>query len=90
MHAIAVRMHLSKGAANKILGLARCELVVVCGEETERLASGLLKPFLVHLKAAEDQYATGTKEIKLQPPPGYGYGSKPETSAWFTKGTIER
>lgn len=68
----------------------RCELVVVCGEETERLASGLLKPFIVHLKAAEDQYATGTKEIKLQPPPGYGYGSKPESSAWFTKGTIER
>ncbi|XP_024358937.1 uncharacterized protein [Physcomitrium patens] len=68
----------------------RCELVVVCGEETERLASGLLKPFLVHVKAAEDQYATGTKEIKLKPPPGYGYVSKPETSAWFTKGTIER
>lgn len=64
--------------------------MVVCGEETERLASGLLKPFLVHVKAAEDQYATGTKEIKLKPPPGYGYVSKPETSAWFTKGTIER
>uniref|UniRef100_A0A7I4C758 COP1-interacting protein 7 n=1 Tax=Physcomitrium patens TaxID=3218 RepID=A0A7I4C758_PHYPA len=68
----------------------RCELVVVWGEETERLASGLLKPFLVHLKAAEDQYATGTKEIKLVPPPGYGSATKPETSAWFTKGTIER
>lgn len=73
-----------------ILILFRCELVVVWGEETERLASGLLKPFLVHLKAAEDQYATGTKEIKLVPPPGYGSATKPETSAWFTKGTIER
>jgi len=68
----------------------RCELVVVCGEDTERLASGLVKPFLVHLKAAEDQYATGTKEIKLKPTPGYGQGVKPEALAWFTKGTIER
>lgn len=74
----------------KFLCLLRCELVVVCGEDTERLASGLVKPFLVHLKAAEDQYATGTKEIKLKPTPGYGQGLKPEALAWFTKGTIER
>lgn len=73
-----------------ILGWCRCELVVACGEETERLASGLLKPFLVHLKAAEEQYGTGTKEIKLTPPRGYGTGGKSVPLTWFTKGTIER
>lgn len=54
------------------------------------MASGLLKPFLVHLKAAEEQYGTGTKEIKLTPPRGYGTGGKSVPLTWFTKGTIER
>ncbi len=71
----------------------RCELLVARGKETEKLASGLLKPFLSHLKAAEEQILKGADCIKLQPPPGYAGdqgGASLQKAAWFTKGTIER
>ncbi|CAM6035067.1 unnamed protein product [Sphagnum compactum] len=71
----------------------RCELLVARGKETEKLASGLLKPFLSHLKAAEEQILKGADCIKLQPPPGYAGdrgGASSQKAAWFTKGTIER
>jgi hypothetical protein len=71
----------------------RCELLVARGKETEKLASGLLKPFLSHLKAAEEQILKGADCIKLQPPPGYAGdqgGASSQNAAWFTKGTIER
>eukprot|EP00250_Pteridium_aquilinum_P011945 c20405_g1_i1 orf=344-4426(+) len=61
----------------------RCELFVVVGDTTERLTSGLLKPFLSHLQTAEEQLAKGGCSIRLEPPDC----SKP---AWFTKGTAER
>lgn len=71
--------------------MIRCELLVAYGRETEKLASGLLKPFLAHLKAAEEQVAKGGYSIKLQPPPGFGYANKDSQEApWFTKGTMER
>jgi hypothetical protein len=66
---------------------------VARGKETEKLASGLLKPFLSHLKAAEEQILKGADCIKLQPPPGYAGdqgGASLQKAAWFTKGTIER
>jgi hypothetical protein len=67
----------------------RCELLVVCGTESERLAMGLLKPYLEHLKAAEEQVAKGGYSIKLEPPPEYIDGIKIEVP-WFTKGLMER
>ncbi|CAK9232504.1 unnamed protein product [Sphagnum troendelagicum] len=67
----------------------RCELLVVCGTESERLAMGLLKPYLEHLKAAEEQVAKGGYSIKLEPPPEYINGIKIEVP-WFTKGLMER
>jgi hypothetical protein len=50
----------------------RCELLVASGKEKERLATGLIKPFLTHLKAVEDQISNGccsSSSITLQPPP---------------------
>jgi hypothetical protein len=50
---------------------------------------GLLKPYLEHLKAAEEQVAKGGYSIKLEPPPEYINGIKMEVP-WFTKGLMER
>ncbi|CAD5196475.1 unnamed protein product [Musa acuminata subsp. malaccensis] len=61
----------------------RCDLVIIANDKTEKIASGLLNPFLAHLKAAQDQIAKGGYSIILEP--------DPETdAAWFTKGTVER
>ncbi|URD80581.1 hypothetical protein MUK42_18665 [Musa troglodytarum] len=61
----------------------RCDLVIIANGKTEKIASGLLNPFLAHLKAAQDQIAKGGYSIILEP--------DPETdTAWFTKGTVER
>ncbi|XP_068666300.1 COP1-interacting protein 7-like [Aristolochia californica] len=61
----------------------RFDLVIIANGRTEKIASGLLNPFLAHLKMAQDQIAKGGYSIKLEP----------ETSSdltWFTKGTVER
>ena len=50
----------------------------------EKIASGLLNPFLSHLKAAQNQMDKGGYSIVLEPPEG-----NTDTS-WFTKGTVER
>ncbi|XP_057834904.1 COP1-interacting protein 7 [Cryptomeria japonica] len=63
----------------------RCELVISAEGETEKLASGLLKPFLTHLKTAEEQIAKGGYSIRLEPPIASN-----QHATWFTKGTIER
>ncbi|RWW32052.1 hypothetical protein GW17_00003297 [Ensete ventricosum] len=61
----------------------RCDLVIIANGKTEKIASGLLNPFLAHLKTAQDQIAKGGYSIILEP--------DPETdAAWFTKGTVER
>ncbi|KAL0388440.1 UNVERIFIED_CONTAM: COP1-interacting protein 7 [Sesamum radiatum] len=52
-------------------------------QQKRKIASGLLNPFLAHLKAAQDQIAKG----------GYSILLEPETdvdAAWFTKATMER
>eukprot|EP00250_Pteridium_aquilinum_P016591 c23181_g2_i1 orf=283-4848(-) len=61
----------------------RCELLVVAKGLTYKLASGLLKPFVSHLRAAEEQLAKGGYSIRLEPP-------DPSRASWFTKGTMER
>lgn len=61
----------------------RCELHIAARGHTYKLASGLLKPFVSHLRAAEEQLAKGGYSIRLEPP-------DPSRAAWFTKGTMER
>lgn len=61
----------------------RCDLVISANGKTEKIASGLLNPFLAHLKAARDQMAKGGYSIILEPEAG-------RDAAWFTKATVER
>ncbi|KAL3648768.1 hypothetical protein CASFOL_005171 [Castilleja foliolosa] len=54
----------------------RCNLFLIANDKKEKIASGLLNPFIAHLKAAQDQIAKG----------GYSIVLKPDTDAvWFTK-----
>lgn len=55
----------------------------MAGDVTEKLTSGLLKPFLSHLQTAEEQLAKGGYSIKLEPPDR-------SKISWFTLGTAER
>ncbi|CAN4086998.1 unnamed protein product [Withania somnifera] len=63
---------------------SRCELFVSRGGNTEKLASGLLKPFVTHLKIAEEQVALAVQSIKLE------VERRRKAESWFTKGTLER
>ncbi|KAL2476103.1 COP1-interacting protein 7 [Abeliophyllum distichum] len=60
----------------------RCDLVIFAGKKSEKLASGLLDPFLHHLKSAKDQISKGGYSITLKPATTDAY--------WFTKATLER
>ncbi|KAE8680148.1 COP1-interacting protein 7, putative isoform 1 [Hibiscus syriacus] len=60
----------------------RCDLVIFAGKNNEKLASGLLEPFISHLSAAKYQISKGGYSITLRP-----VGSTP---SWFTKGTLQR
>ncbi|XP_054805701.1 COP1-interacting protein 7 isoform X2 [Prosopis cineraria] len=60
----------------------RCDLVIIVNGKKEKIASGLLDPFLSHLKAAKDQMAKGGYSIILEP--------DHDGASWFTRGTIER
>ncbi|XP_073310824.1 uncharacterized protein [Primulina huaijiensis] len=62
---------------------SRCELFVSSDGSTEKIASGLLKPFVAHLTFAEEQIASAERSVKLE------VGRRKNTS-WFTKGTLER
>lgn len=61
----------------------RCELFVSTDGKTEKLASGLLKPFVTHLKVAE-QVGSAAQSIKLDA------GGCKDAHLWFRKGTLER
>ncbi|TVU37929.1 hypothetical protein EJB05_11273 [Eragrostis curvula] len=61
----------------------RCELVVSGNGRTEKIASGSVKPFVAHLRAAEEQAAA-------QPPPPAIRLQLERRAAWFSKGTLER
>ncbi|KAI8000004.1 COP1-interacting protein 7 [Camellia lanceoleosa] len=60
----------------------RCDLVVFSGRTSEKLASGLVEPFVSHLKFAKDQIPKGGYSITLRPPTS--------NASWFTKSTFER
>ncbi|XP_042967787.1 uncharacterized protein LOC122300892 isoform X3 [Carya illinoinensis] len=63
---------------------SRCELFVSSNGNTEKLASGLVKPFVTHLKVAEEQVALAVQTIKLE------VENHKHAETWFTKGTLER
>ena len=51
---------------------------------TEKLASGSVKPFVTHLRVAEEQVALAVQSVKLE------VEKYKNAEAWFTKGTLER
>ncbi|KAL8510320.1 hypothetical protein ACS0TY_017215 [Phlomoides rotata] len=61
----------------------RCDLVIFAGKKSEKIASGLLEPFISHLKSAKDQISKGGYSITLKP-------TSSDASPWFTKATLER
>ncbi|KAF2323655.1 hypothetical protein GH714_036486 [Hevea brasiliensis] len=61
-----------------------CELFVSSNGHMEKLASGLVKPFVTHLKVAEEQVAQAFHSIKLE------VERQRNAETWFTKGTLER
>ncbi|CAN4091101.1 unnamed protein product [Withania somnifera] len=61
----------------------RCDLYIIANDKKEKIASGLLTPFLAHLKTAQDQIAKGGYSILLEP-------DAHVDDSWFTKGTVER
>ncbi|KAL9140290.1 hypothetical protein ABFS82_14G026800 [Erythranthe guttata] len=61
----------------------RCDLIIIANGKKEKIASGLLSPFLAHLKTAQDQIAEGGYSILLEPETG-------SDAPWFTKATLER
>ncbi|XP_057504621.1 uncharacterized protein LOC130788101 [Actinidia eriantha] len=63
---------------------SRCELFVSSAGKTEKLASGLVKPFVTHLKVAEEQATMAVQSIKLE------VKQCKNAETWFTKGTLER
>lgn len=68
-----------------LLGLGkRCDLVVFSGNKSEKLASGLVEPFIAHLKYAKDQIPKGGYSITLRPP------ATASDASWFTKATFQR
>lgn len=67
----------------QLLFVARCDLIIIVNGKKEKIASGLLDPFLAHLKTAQDQIAKGGYSIVLEPDPQ-------SVASWFTKGTVER
>ncbi|KAE9585211.1 hypothetical protein Lalb_Chr25g0286571 [Lupinus albus] len=60
----------------------RCDLIIAGGGVNERLATGLLEPFLCHLKSAKDQISKGGYSITLHPASAHPH--------WFTKATLQR
>jgi len=61
-----------------------CELFISYDGTMEKLASGLVKPFVTNLEAAKQQVALAAKSIKLD---AERYN---DAETWFTKGTLER
>lgn len=58
-------------------------MIISANGRSEKIASGLLNPFLAHLKIAQEQMARGGYSIILEPDPR-------SDRTWFTKGTMER
>ncbi|KAG5228867.1 COP1-interacting protein [Salix suchowensis] len=62
----------------------RCDLFVSSNGNTEKLVSGPIKPFITHLKVAEEQASLAVQSIKLE------VDRRRNAETWFTKGTLER
>ncbi|KAJ9537146.1 hypothetical protein OSB04_029879 [Centaurea solstitialis] len=62
--------------------ITRCDLYIVANDKKEKIASGLLSPFIAHLKTAQDQIAQGGYSVLLEPEAG-------TNATWFTKCTVE-
>lgn len=62
---------------------SRCDLFIIANGKKEKIASGLLNPFLAHLRTAQDQIAKGGYSVLLEP-------DAHVDASWFTKGTVER
>ncbi|XP_052623821.1 COP1-interacting protein 7-like [Lactuca sativa] len=62
---------------------SRCELIVSSNGNTEKLESGLVKPFLTHLKVVEEQVGSSAQFIKLE------VDKRKSVDSWFVKGTLE-
>lgn len=60
----------------------RCDLVLVSGGKSEKIASGLVETFVSHLKFVKDQVSKGGYSITLHPPNS--------NALWFTKSTFQR
>ncbi|XP_076894934.1 uncharacterized protein LOC143547380 [Bidens hawaiensis] len=62
----------------------RCDLYIIAngGNQKEKIASGLLNPFIAHLKTAQDQIAAGGYSVFLKPQPA-------TNPTWFTKSTLQ-
>ncbi|KAL2944133.1 COP1-interacting protein 7 [Bienertia sinuspersici] len=60
----------------------RCELIIFAGKSNEKLAYGLLEPFILHLRSAKDQISKGGYSVTLRP--------SSLNAHWFTKGTMLR
>ncbi|XP_076885435.1 COP1-interacting protein 7-like [Bidens hawaiensis] len=60
----------------------RCDLLLCSGKTKEKLASGLVEPFISHLKSFKGQISKGGYSITLRPPTTNAF--------WFTKSTFQR
>ncbi|KAL2493342.1 COP1-interacting protein-related [Abeliophyllum distichum] len=63
---------------------SRCKLFVSSDGNIEELATGLVEPFVAHLKVAEEQVASNAQSFKLE------VGRHKNSETWFTKGTLQR
>lgn len=59
-------------------------LLALDGEE-EKVTSGMLEPFMAHLKMLKYLVSKGGYSIVLQPPPEHV-----DSTLWFTKNTVQR
>jgi len=69
---------------NSSFPFGRCDLFVSSNGNTEKLVSGPVKPFITHLKVAEEQASQAVQSIKLE------VDRRRNAETWFTKGTLER
>ncbi|XP_076939350.1 uncharacterized protein LOC143608011 [Bidens hawaiensis] len=60
----------------------RCDLYILANGNKEKIASGLLNPFIAHLKTAQHQIAAGGYSVLLAPEAG-------TNATWFTKSTVQ-
>ncbi|XP_061980057.1 COP1-interacting protein 7-like isoform X6 [Populus nigra] len=75
---------LSQNLTSSFFLIVRCDLFVSSNGNTEKLASGSVKPFISHLKFSEEQASQAVQSIKLE------FDGCRNAETWFTKGTLER